>query len=389
MSKRQLFGAPLLGIPAERVDFEKGVIYGAAVTRVGPAKGHGVQLDSDFINNVASMGNAQGAAGLKVRFGHPTMSGNALMDAPFIGRAKNFTSDGQTVRADIFLSNSAKETPAGNLHQRAMELSADSPDMFGMSIVFSAGEMFREDKDGNKFTESDDEFRQLTGDPFATIEKLFGVDVVDDPAATDGMFSAIQPEAFAVQASDFLDNHPKIWDLIISSPDIVAEFTARHEAMVEMRTKTDKKEETIMEDNQTIVEPVVAHEAAPVTETAAAEVATVVNVQLDTAEKPMEFKALFDAYGGELATEFFNAEFTADQAKDAYIAHLQNALGNTSAQLEAAAIGEDEPAEFAAEATPVDADKASRDAHAQALTRKGVSPGVARFAASLNINEKE
>ena len=384
MSKT-LFGAPLLGVPPQSVDMDAGIIHGAAINRVGPAKGHGVQLDADFVADVARLGNEQGKAGIKVRFGHPTMSGNALLEAPFIGRAKNFTFDGQTTRADIFLSNSAKDTPAGNLHSRALELSNEDPDIFGMSIVFSAGDMFRVDKDGNKFSEEEPEFRQLTGDPFATIETLYGADVVDDPAATDGMFSSIQPEAFAVQASEFLDTHPKLWDLIIESPGIVAEFMTRYETM---KSVTNNKENTMLED-QTIEpeapEEVIELASTETTETEAAEPAEIIEVNLESAdEQPVDFKELFDAYGGAFAAYCYEEKLTADEARDAFIASLQDENAQLREQLDANTIGEETPAEFAAVADDVTAaDAAIAEKRAKYTGR--TSDGVANFAARITL----
>ena len=389
MNKRWMLSDSLMGVAAKDVDFEAGVIRGAAIATVGPAKGHGVNLDQGFIESVVSMGNDQGNGGIKVRFGHPTMCGNALLDAPFIGRAKNFSVDGNIARADIFLSNSASETPAGDLRSRTLNLAAEDPDMFGTSIVFTASELYKIDDDGEKVMEGERGFRDIDGDPFITIAKLHGADIVDTPAANEGLFSAINPDAFSVQATQFLDNNPKLWDLIIESPEIVKEFMARYEMMVETRNKPN--EETTMLDDQTIEQPAATEVPAEVelaavedvqTETFAAEPAEVVEVP----EQPIDFKELYDSYGAAFADYAYSEKLTAGEAKDAYIAYLQDRIEDQDKRLAAMnEIGEDAPAEFAAVVADADPAKAAADAKAEALINNGVSPGVARFASKLKI----
>ena len=386
MNKRWMLSDSLMGSPVRDVDYDAGIIRGAAIATVGPAKGHGVQLDQDFIESVVQMGNEQGKGGIKVRFGHPTACGNSLLDAPFIGRAKNFSVDGNIARADIFLSNSASETPAGDLRARTLNLAAEDPDMFGTSIVFTASDLYKFDPTGGKVLEGEHGFDSIDGDPFITISKLHGADIVDTPAANEGLFSAINPEAFAEQATHFLDNNPKLWDLIISSPGIVKQFMSRYEMMMDARTKPN--EDTTMLDDQTIEQP----EAVPaevelaavedVTETFTAEPAEVIEVPV----QPVEFKELYDSYGAAFADYAYSEKLTADEAKDAYIAHLQDRIEDQNKQLSAVdEIGEDEPAKFAAIAADADPIKAAADAKAQALINNGVSPGVARFASKLKI----
>jgi hypothetical protein len=340
MSKKTLFAAPTLGIPPERVDFEKGIIYGAAINKVGPAKGHGVQLDIDFVNDVTRLGNEQGKGGVKVRFGHPTMSGNALLMAD------------------------------------------EDPDAFGMSIVFSAGELFRVDKDGNKFSEDEPEYRQLTGTPFATIKKLQGADVVDDPAATDGMFSAVQPEAFATQASTFLDENPKLWDLILESPEIVAEFMTRYQAMKSITTK----QESIMYDDQTISTD---DQPKPETATEMSDPGQTVEVELEGAKAPMEFKALYDKYGAEFAENAFDAGLSESEAAAAYVSFKQDALLARIEELEAklsatTTEGEEAPVDFSAEDEALTAEQ-SAIAEKKKQYKGRTSDGIANFAAQIKL----
>jgi len=394
MIRKQLFAAASFNMAGAQIDRENGVIRGIALNQVGPAKGHGVQLDQSFVNDVVRLGNEQGRAGLKVRYGHPTMCGNALLDAPFIGRVKNLYTDGETARGDLFLSNSAMETPAGDLYERVLAMAEEDADMFGMSIVFMPGLSYRVDKDGERYEEGTPEFSQLTGEPFATIEKLYGVDVVDEGAATDGLFG-IKSAEFATVATEFLDNNERLWALIDENPQVVEQFMARYKA----RYERNNNEEISMLDNESVEAEEVAEEVTELsaeseevteletaeeqTETFAAEPVEVVEV----AEQPVSFKELYDQYGAAFAEYAFEEKLTANEAKDAYLAHLQDRVADLEMQLAEAHddMGE-EPVEFAAVVEEVDADKARANARATELKNAGVSAGVASFAASLNLD---
>jgi len=218
---------------------------------------------------------------------------------------------------------------------------------------------------------------------------LHGVDVVDEGAATDGLFG-IKSAEFATIATDFLDNNERLWELIEANPAVVEQFMARYKARHE---RNNEPEETEMLDNQTINETnenadeavELSTEGRTDTETFTAESAEVVEVQ----EQPVGFKELYDAYGPAFAEYAFEEKLTAAEAKDAYLAHMQDRVADLEMQLaESVEIGEEEPAEFAAVSTDEENKAASVDKRAAELERNGVSRGVARFAASLNLNNE-
>ncbi len=218
----------LVGTPPERVDRENGIIYGAAIVTAGEAKGHDVWLDQEFVENVARMGNEK-RQGLHMRFGHPTMSSTAL--GTFLARAKNFRVDGAIARADMYLSASAKESPQGDLHKYVLTLAQDESDMFGTSIVFEPGESFTKDGDDREY---------------ATIDKLLAADVVDSPAANDGLFSQWNQATLAGQVSEFLDTHPRVLEIIHEHPEVIDDFMARYEAFRLSRGAPDTRTEDAM-----------------------------------------------------------------------------------------------------------------------------------------------
>jgi len=152
----------------KKVDREKGIIYNAAIVTPGEAKGHGVQLDTEFVDTVVEQGNAS-KNGLKMRFGHPSMSSTAL--GTLIGRVKNFRRDGDIARGDIFLSKEAKNAPGGDLYEYALGMAENEADMFGTSIVFRPGKKYLRNEEGEKEYEGFGE-----EEPFVECEKLIAVD---------------------------------------------------------------------------------------------------------------------------------------------------------------------------------------------------------------------
>ena len=240
-SSQCAFGAP------QSVSKDKGVIYGAKIIEVGEAKGHGLFVDGEFLDKVTELGNGL-TQGLKARFGHPNMCSTAL--GTFLGRWKGLYRDGDTVRGNLFLSNTAKETPHGNLHEYVLNLAADEPDMFGVSIDFTR-DIEAEQEAG---------IDEKTGFQIARAKKLRSADAVDSPAATDGLFSRFSGETVAGQITRFLDENPDVWDALSDAPEIV-ESLARYgnkvdEFMDRYRSyRKQSKEAEMSTDETTVAEP--------------------------------------------------------------------------------------------------------------------------------------
>ena len=202
------FSTPFVQSEPQRIDKGKGVIYGAKLVAEGEAKGHELYVDQDFLDQVVKEGNRL-KQGIKARFGHPNMCSTAL--GTFLGRWKGFFRDGNTVRANLFLSNTAKDTPKGDLFTYVLNMAEQEPDMFGVSLDFAP--------DVDAQLEAG-EYKD-TGLQIARIIKLRGADAVDSPAATDGMFSRFSGETIAGQITSFLDSNPSIWEQLESNPAIV------------------------------------------------------------------------------------------------------------------------------------------------------------------------
>jgi hypothetical protein len=298
----------LMGGLQGQVDRENGRIYGVSVNTEGEAKGHDVHLDESFIEAVIDQGNEK-RAGVKARFGHPNMCSTAL--GTFIGRFKNFRKE-SVVRedgspafravADLYLSATAKETPHGDLYEYVLNMAENEPDMFGTSIVFEVGQYYRRDRNGNKvygMYERED----LSEELYVELGKLHACDVVDEPAANDGLFSRFSRESVAGQVTEFLDLNPEIWTALCENPDVidvirchadkVDEFFERYR---EHRAHNQKGEEQM----SNVAEPVVAAPAVDACEPEASE-SDVMDV-VETAE-PVEVMPEEDEAAAETALE--------------------------------------------------------------------------------------
>jgi hypothetical protein len=200
----------------DSISEEEGIIRGISVVREGEAKGHNLFINSQFLDDVVRLGNDR-TAGIKARFGHPNLCSTAL--GTYLGRYKNFRRIDNKVIADLHLDQSAKTSPKGNLYEYVLQLARTNPDMFGASISFKRGEStfesFQAENGGQK-------------KEYATITDLYATDLVDDPAATDGLFEAFQHDDLSSQVTEFLDSHPELFTLIEKHPDIVTEFMIKY-----------------------------------------------------------------------------------------------------------------------------------------------------------------
>lgn len=291
---------------ASKVDKEKGVIYGAKVIQVGEAKGHRIFVDGEFLDSVVQLGNMP-KQGVKARFGHPNMCNTAL--GTFLGRWKGFYRDGDEVRANLFLSNTAKETPGGDLHSYVLSLADSEADAFGVSIAFSR------DKELEKAAGMHEDLQ------IARMKAFMASDLVDEPAATSGgLFSAFANLSIAGQITEFLDLNPEIWNAFEQNPDILKalsehgakmdEFVNRYRMYRQQNGGQNMSE--VEKGADAPVEEVVPVQAKapekPAVETAPEELSTPEVPVVETSE-PVEqlsrdeFKKIVDEFGAEIAAQ--------------------------------------------------------------------------------------
>jgi hypothetical protein len=225
---------------AERVDFERRVIYGASAAQMGEALGHQLWLDGKTLETVAFLGNrglspnGRRRDGVKVRFTHPGLSSDGF--GKTLGRGKNFHVEGDKVLFDIHFVESAFRAGldgGDSLGDYVLHLADEDPDLFGMSIVFR-GKGFWVMADGSE-READPFEPAPEGAaykyPAVRVEQLDAVDAVDEPAANrDGMFSEYAAFLWATNqdASDAFADIDELLERYGVSQDKAKEFTRRY-----------------------------------------------------------------------------------------------------------------------------------------------------------------
>lgn len=167
-----------------------GLIRGVAIVSRGEALGHEMWLDQAFIEETAAAMRAK-AAGAKVRFQHPDVSGDGL--GSLLGRAKAARIVGDRVIADLHFAKSSRETPDGDLAKYVMDLATEDPDFLGASIVFKrdleAEEAFTSSHLNRRGIFASPDSDNSENVPHARLAELRGADIVDEPAANPaGMF---------------------------------------------------------------------------------------------------------------------------------------------------------------------------------------------------------
>lgn len=121
------------------VDADAGVIRGAAVACIGPAAGHGFELDRTTLEKLAELGNAAGPDGVKSHLSHPEAKPDGTLSdqvGAIIGRCQNFRLDGDTLRCDLAIGDYAANMPGlGNVRGYLLGIAQDDPAAIGLSAV--------------------------------------------------------------------------------------------------------------------------------------------------------------------------------------------------------------------------------------------------------------
>lgn len=187
------------------------VIVQSGVDKVGDL------MDDDFVKALVAEGNLA-ETGIKCRGGHPNMCKDSL--GTYIGDYHNFRviEDAGKVKAiaDLYIADIAKKTQIDgkgiSYHDYVVDMAKNHPDKFGNSIVFRASEEFVEldGKDVSKLT----------------FEQLIASDIVDSPAATDGLFKS--DEDLGVKLTDFLDENPELFEALEKNEGAIDIFLKKY-----------------------------------------------------------------------------------------------------------------------------------------------------------------
>ncbi len=197
-----------LAIHTGDIDSAAATIKNVSVITVGEARGHGMQIDEKTLLQVKAAAETY-AGGLKVKTDH--YSGfNEI-----VGALKNFTIDGDQLRADLFLLKNHDATA------RIIEMAELMPDTFGLSISFSG------------------EHEESGETVLARCSEIYSADLVDTPAANPtGLFSA------KVDSMKTVMDEKQIADAIAAALAPVIEEMAALSAKLAALEVTEEKEMT-------------------------------------------------------------------------------------------------------------------------------------------------
>ena len=202
------------------IDAAAATIKNVSVITVGEARGHGMQIDAQTLLQVKAAAETY-VGGLKVKTDHYTGFNE------IVGALKNFTIDGEQLRADLFLLKNHDATA------RIIEMAELMPDTFGLSISFSG------------------EHEESGETVLARCSEIYSADLVDTPAANPtGLFSA------KVDSMKTVMDEKQIADAIAAALAPVIEDMAALQAKLsalevdEEKEMTEDKPEEMTEDKE-------------------------------------------------------------------------------------------------------------------------------------------
>lgn len=214
------------------VDRENDLIKNIEIAKYGRNKNASF-FDDKFLDDLVKKGNGQ-TQGVKSRFGHPNMCASSL--GTYVGRYKNFRVENKKVYADLFLDPISKKTSVEGkgikMYDYIMDMAESNSDMFGNSIVIMGDEYEGEVEYDNGETKME---------TIKVLHSLLASDLVDDPAATDALFSV--ENDFGTAMTEFLDSNPQIFTIANEKPEIFMDFLERYEAYQSRKSSNTNKNE--------------------------------------------------------------------------------------------------------------------------------------------------
>lgn len=294
-----------------KVDKAAGVIYGVSVITEGIAMGWDEHIDAITLSQVMACAKEY-AGGLKVVDRHTRGTDSIFSTA---GRLKNFSLDGQQLRADLHILATEPN------RDKLLEMADTMPDTFGISIAFSGP---TEERDGKKF---------------ARCTEIYNAALVDVPAANPtGLFAAKFQDGVGVA----VDAARKDISPTMTPEEILKQCEAKiSAALTEMSARMKACEDKI---------------AGATTQMAASEKAvTELTAKLDSSTKELSAKITSDEKKLELTAQTVAKEFarhigqgkqiTSDGAGDnkpadpkpaeAFVANVQKHFASTNSKTKA------------------------------------------------------
>jgi hypothetical protein len=240
----------LLDFATAAIDSDAGILRDVVMVEEGEAKGHGIHLESEFINDLIAYDRRHfSTRGVKARLGHPGASENTMGSQLGYFRNVRKREKGGKMQAiaDLHLLDSADLSPSKpNMREWVLSMAQEAPDFIMSSIVFRPGRYYQRKGNGTKryvweYKETKDEdgnksYVWVSQDPaLGKVYVEFGdkgahhfTDLVEQGAATESLFSnQANDHLYIAQAERFLEEHPQLLEFIQQHPDKVHGFLAQ------------------------------------------------------------------------------------------------------------------------------------------------------------------
>jgi hypothetical protein len=278
--KREWFSAMFEFATDSKSHIDGEILKDGLICTAGKARGHDVWLDNQFILDLESQSKRL-KTGIKARFGHPNMCASGI--GTTLGRWKDCYvddveredgSNALALRGDLHFSKAAHKAPQGDLVEYVQELATQDGDLFGSSIVAEMNGFFKKTTDGtNAYQDKDgdwvfdsgeslnsEDLENLSEETYAELYKFMACDIVDEPAANDGMFSAFSSDSVAGQITEFLNQYPQIIDQLSQNPlimETIKKYPGEIDGFIERYNNNKGNDDMTkeLEEAQEVVEP--------------------------------------------------------------------------------------------------------------------------------------
>lgn len=209
----QLRNRAALQDPGVQLDADTFTLRNIPLIQLGPALGHGFEVDRTMLAQVVRFVNAK-PKGVKSHLTHPGLTACGGKDGieVMMGRASNARIAGDKVRADFQLGAYAALGPQGDIRKYLMAIAAEDPELAGVSIQFDADDpetaIVDEPRPESAPSDTTPGKHVVT---YARAKNVMAADFVGDPAANrdglldrlpDPILSGITPELLNRWAAD-------------------------------------------------------------------------------------------------------------------------------------------------------------------------------------------
>lgn len=176
-----------------KIDTENRIIYDVIMCSVGPAKGHGVHLEQEFIDNAVSYASKKLKAGVPAEWGH-----NWEGMGKQLGMYKNIRVVGGDMVGDLHIYHSADISPTHpGMGEYLFSIALEDHTRVNSSIKFYEDGYYQRDKNGTKikvwYWDKENgwirPFKEY-GKVFVEFKELIGCDIVSKGATTSTLFDS-------------------------------------------------------------------------------------------------------------------------------------------------------------------------------------------------------